>query len=543
MLKTKSKSYMIINRRQFVQTSLFVGTGMMIDPFKKFLNPKASSFFGVHPFILQNPEAVFIMRTDVDMKTNSSAIKAAGLDFGRSVFGLTDDAENGIPLTHKVVIKPNLTCRARNHASYTITRSMGIVTDANFVEGIIESLKELGISAGQFYIREVNCPEDLADGGYINMAERTGIDLQGIDIPASELSADKIQWIDVPDGVWFKKIPYLWPVNAPDTWLLNIAKFKTHGMGLTLCAKNLQGTIAMNYQAHCTSYGETMYGVNADHICPTANIDIMTNYSRHLQNGIPRWDRPGGDTGGLWQETWATRCLDNNSVIFAGLHIIEGIYGRDGNFMDGPNSGGLASDYMTNYIIFGRNAFHVDIIGHYLAGHEPGNFGLFHMAKERGMSSTINPMEIPVYKWEVENGAIYADLNSFQRYPLKTYYLQRDYGGQSEPYWHMVDEPYNYSTTSVIDLSANKDNFFMEPAFPNPIKNTATFNFHIPENGRVTIVIINDRGRIVDIPLNRQLNGGDHTIFWNSNDTPSGLYISRIYFNNFTRIQKILVVH
>jgi hypothetical protein len=533
---------MTINRRQFVQSSFFVGAGMMIDPFKNIFNRKASSLFGVHPFILQNPEAVFVMRTDIDLKTNSSAIKAAGLDFGRSVFNLTDDLENGIPLTHKVVIKPNLTCRMRSHSKYTITRSMGIVTDANFVEGIIESLKELGIASGQFYIREVNCPDDLADGGYIDMAERTGIDLQGIDTPVSELSADKIQWVDVPDGVWFKKIPFLWPVNAPDTWLLNIAKFKTHGMGLTLCAKNLQGTIAMNYQAHCTYYGETMYGVNANHMSPTANADILSNYNRHVQNGIPRWDRPG-DTGGLWQETWATRCLDNNSVTFAGLHIIEGIYGRDGNFMDGPSSEGLATDYMTNYIIFGRNPFHVDIIGHYLGGHEPGNFGLFHLAKERGMASTINPIEIPVFEWEVENGAKSADLNSFQRYPLKTYYLQRDYSGQNEPYWHMVDEPYNYSATLINDISANPDNFYMQPAFPNPVQNTATISFHIPGNGRVSFEILNDRGQVIDIPFSRQLDGGDHTILWNSNKYPSGLYINRIHFNGFTRIQKIMVVH
>ena len=45
---------------------------------------------------------------------------------------------------------------------------MGIVTDAFFVEGVIESLKELSIPPGQFYIREVNCPDDLADGGYLS---------------------------------------------------------------------------------------------------------------------------------------------------------------------------------------------------------------------------------------------------------------------------------------------------------------------------------------------------------------------------------------
>ncbi|MBK7710814.1 MAG: hypothetical protein IPJ37_07625 [Bacteroidales bacterium] len=182
---------MTITRRQFVQSSFIAGAGILLGPGRNSFDPAKASFFGVNPFILQNPDSVFIMKTNVDVKTNSGAIKSAGLDFGRSVFGLTDNQEEGIPLTHKVVIKPNLTCRARGSSKYTIERSMGIVTDAFFVEGVIESLKELSISAGQFYIREVNCPDDLADGGYIDMAERTGIDLKCIDTPAANLSPDK----------------------------------------------------------------------------------------------------------------------------------------------------------------------------------------------------------------------------------------------------------------------------------------------------------------------------------------------------------------
>lgn len=289
---------MRITRQKFIQSSVVAGAGLILTPYRSFINQMEFSSFGIHPFILQNPYAVFIMSTNINRKTDSSAIKVAGLDFGRSVFGLTDDAATGIPLTHKVVIKPNLTCRVRSHSLYTVERSMGIVTDANFVEGIIDSLKELGIAAGKFYIREVNCPDDLADGGYPDMAQRTGIDLQGIDTPVTELSPDKVQWVDVPDGVCFKRIPYLWPVNAPDTFLLNISKFKAHGMGLTLCAKNLQVTIAMNYQAHCTRYGYTMYGVNPSDLNPNANADILATIWRDMNLVIL------GSSIWPWSETW-----------------------------------------------------------------------------------------------------------------------------------------------------------------------------------------------------------------------------------------------
>lgn len=92
---------------------MLAGAGLVMSPDNCLCDEKASAYFGIHPFILMNQDAVFIMKTNVDVKTNSSAIKKAGLDFGRSVFCATDDEVNGIPLNNKVVIKPNLTCRAR----------------------------------------------------------------------------------------------------------------------------------------------------------------------------------------------------------------------------------------------------------------------------------------------------------------------------------------------------------------------------------------------------------------------------------------------
>lgn len=82
-----------ITRRKFVQSSVLASAGLMLNPFKSFGNTNEFTHFGLNPFILQNPDAVFIMKTNVDVKTNASAIKAAGLDFGRSVFALTDHTE------------------------------------------------------------------------------------------------------------------------------------------------------------------------------------------------------------------------------------------------------------------------------------------------------------------------------------------------------------------------------------------------------------------------------------------------------------------
>lgn len=528
-----------MQRRQFLKISATTGIAGMLPYSKLHASRGAANYFGLHPFIEQHQDAVFIMRTSVSTKFADAEKKQAGEAFAASVFTPTDDASAGFPLSNKVVLKPNLTSRGSWQKGYTIERSMGVITDALFVEGIIESMKSrLGLAGEQFYIREVNGSENITDGGYGDLAQRTGTDVQTISTPVNKMSADKVVWKNVPNGVWFNQIPYLWPVNAPDTMLLNIAKLKSHGMGMTLTAKNLQGTIAAKYQQHCTAHNRNM-SIDYNHVHENAKQSILDNYNRHLAEGIPRWDRPG-QTGGLWQETWSTRCIDNNSTLKAALHIIEGIYGHDGNFIEGPHNG-YAKDFMTNVLIFGKNPYHVDIIGTWLAGHEPGNFGLFHLARERGLSTLLNPRDIPLYEWFADGSATQTPLDNFERTPLVTYYLQRDYDGQNEDYWHLVNEPYDYAQTQVAaHPTTTPGQFKLLPNFPNPFNSGTSISYLLPKEGYVEVVVYSSRGRKIKELKRGVQKAGEHVVFWRPVNMPTGLYIVRLAYNGAVRTQRML---
>lgn len=531
----------MVTRREFLKTVSAAGVAATLSPsglLARYSRTTADGFC-IHPFIESNPTAVFIMRTNVDVKTNSAAKKQVGLDFARSVFLPLNTAEGGIPLTEKIVIKPNLTCRSRSDRRYTVAGTMGIVTDAYFVEGVIEGMKERGLPGSGFYIREANCPSDFEDGGYPAMATRTGADLRDLSAPIGTISESDVVWVDVPDGVWFARIPYIWPVNAQNTVLLNIAKLKAHGMGVTLTAKNLQGTIAHYYQAHCVAYGSAMY-IDAADVKADANARILENYNRHVAAGIPRWDRPGG-SGGIWQETWASRCLDNNSVTHAHLNIIEGIYGRDGNFIDGPSAEGLATDYMSNVIIFGKNPFLVDVIGHWIAGHEPGNFGLFHMARERGMTSMINPAGIPLYEWSSGGIATLTPLAGFARTPLLTYYLRRDYNGMSEPYWHLCAEPFDYGPEGVKTVCEAPDVFVLYQNYPNPFNSITSVQYEIPRGGMVLLEVFDVYGERTDVLVDGHREAGRHVAVWNSRRAASGAYFLRMKFGGYSKIARMVL--
>jgi hypothetical protein len=342
--------------------------------------------------------------------------------------------------------------------------------------------------------------------------------------------------------VWFRKIPYLWPVNAPDSWLLNIAKFKANGMGLSLCAKNLQGVNAQGYQAHCTPFNQAM-AIEAAHKNPNSTRDIQSNYNRHVAGGIPRWDKPGFD-GGIWQEVWATRCIDNNSALKAGLHVIEGVYGRDGDgFLGGPNKGPYSDqeawDYMTNYVIFGKCPYRTDIIGLWLGGHEAGNVGLYHIAMERKLSNVLDPRKIPVYLWE--NGkATLVKLEDLERKPLKTYYMQLE----GEEKWRLLNEPFDYSKVAEGPqvLPKTADARVLDNSIPNPENATVSFEYGLPKTGHARLEILDERGKTVQVLADGGANRGYHMANWKIDRHASGKYVYRFRSGDCTKVEQLALL-
>ena len=131
---------------------------------------------------------------------------------------------------------------------------MGICTDVDFTEGVFEGMKELGVSGNQIFVRDVNSSKIIEPHGYVAMGKRVGADVQTLQGKVGEDSDNNFHWADVPDGVIHDKLPFLWPMNIPQSWTLNLAKFKEHTMGVTPCCKNFQGAVASPYQGFCQKW-------------------------------------------------------------------------------------------------------------------------------------------------------------------------------------------------------------------------------------------------------------------------------------------------
>jgi hypothetical protein len=558
----------MINRRNFLKSSsLLVGGVGLIGRSSVFAAESTPSrYFGVHPFVEQHPEAVFILRTDVDHKTNSAACKRVGLDLGRSVFVPMDNT--GVPVTHNIATKPNLTAHDTidEKRGFTLEDTMGITTDVFFVEGLFESLKELGVAGSRMHTRDTNGGGVLDARGYLAMGRRVGATVRAAkNTIKSEDDANDDRafvWKEVPGGVVGIQLPYLWPFNAPDSWNLNVAKFKAHEMGLTLTSKNWQGTHAAPFQGYCQKWHgiDAMQKVeeliNKECINPKVHEVVEANFKRHTST-IPRWntpDVPRNDPAyneayyytALCMELWAHRTIDNHAASPMGLHIVEGIYGRDGDFNQGPNPlgnennyEGRAWDYMTNVVIFGKSPYLVDMVGHWLGGHEPGNFGLFHIAMERGKLDVMNPMNIPVYEWQ-DGVAVRRPLTSFTRTPLRSFYLHQR---TKEPLWHLCNEPFDYAKVSEKKLSipAKPTTRVLNQHYPNASNPQLAIEFSVPETGWVLVEILDQSDRNLEVISNAICERGYHMAAWNTAKYASGNYKYRMRYKGDNEVRELVL--
>ena len=514
-----------MKRRDFIKVSSAAGIIGLVGPGYNALpgsDSAGADRFDLHPFIKEHPEAVFINLTSVKDKADSKAIYDAAFKLAGEMFVKTTMGA-GYSNSTKITCKPNWTCSGYNNKDHL--SQIGINTDLNFIEGYLNSVKEMGPK--EFYLRECACPFNWESNGWTDMAKRNNFDLRDLsskdfwDLKEGDLIFNKVN-----EGNVFREIAFMAPMTAEGTFLINIAKFKAHQMGITASIKNLQGMTAKKFHQFCGGHLDVFKSYDKRYH-QFFQPDYMSRntelYKKHMEAGIPRWntrmERPPYG-GGLFMEFWVQRMIDSYSVTPTGINIVEGVYGRDGDgFSGGPHSG-KAMDFMSNNVIFGKDAFRVDIITHWLAGHEPGNFGLFHIGIERGVSNILDPHDIPVYLWE--NGkAKLVKLDYFKRTSLLTYYLRKNNDGLNEDKYHMVDEPFDYSSWKNGKISQNNSPSIR--AIGTDSSERVVMEVSVPEKGDVFVDILNRHGEVVWRMHADDLEPGKHEVVWDGFSQP-GLY-------------------
>ncbi len=192
---------------------------------------------------------------------------------------------------------------------------------------------------------------------------------------------------------------------------------------------------------------------------------------------------------------------------------------------------------MTNMLIFGKDAFNVDIIGHWLGGHEPGNFGLFHTGKERGVSATLNPANIPVYLWE-DRGPRLTPISSFRRTPLATLYLAKS----GEPQYHMINEPFAHPDeprSACLSGGTKPGLRVLGVNRPGQGRSSVVVEYSLPADGNASLELYNATGDRVGVLARGHQARGIRAAEWNTHKAASGTYVCRMRANGFDQSRRI----
>jgi hypothetical protein len=79
--------------------------------------------------------------------------------------------------------------------------------------------------------------------------------------------------------------------------------------------------------------------------------------------------------------------------------------------------------------------------------------------------------------------------------------------------------------------------------YPNPFNPITNFKYKIPAAGAVDLSIFTTSGQKIATLINRFQSAGIHTIRWDANALPSGLYLYRLQAGKYTKIKKLVIIH
>ena len=96
----------------------------------------------------------------------------------------------------------------------------------------------------------------------------------------------------------------------------------------------------------------------------------------------------------------------------------------------------------------------------------------------------------------------------------------------------------HYTKTAIATTPKTPDNFHIS-TFPNPFNARTTFRFSLPSQEFVRLHIFDIRGKMISTLLTSQLGGGDHSVTWNADNFPSGIYFYQINIGSHSHVGRV----
>jgi len=105
-----------------------------------------------------------------------------------------------------------------------------------------------------------------------------------------------------------------------------------------------------------------------------------------------------------------------------------------------------------------------------------------------------------------------------------------------------AEEYYDCDGQLTIEGNNISEDYSISSIYPNPFNPTTTISFSIAEFGLTTITVYDLTGKELETLTNTNLNPGYHSVNWDADNLPSGVYLIRMDSGDFTQTQKVVLV-
>ena len=86
------------------------------------------------------------------------------------------------------------------------------------------------------------------------------------------------------------------------------------------------------------------------------------------------------------------------------------------------------------------------------------------------------------------------------------------------------------------------EDFSIHSIYPNPFNPVTNIIYGLSEHVNVQILVYSLSGKQVETLINELQTPGYHSVIWNADNLPSGVYLIRMDSGDFTQTQKVLLV-
>ena len=99
-------------------------------------------------------------------------------------------------------------------------------------------------------------------------------------------------------------------------------------------------------------------------------------------------------------------------------------------------------------------------------------------------------------------------------------------------------------TTSIDQITdiENNSTFVLEKNYPNPFNPSTTIRYSLPQATNVKLMVYDMIGREITVLVNTKQNAGNHSVVWDAQDLPSGLYVCRLEAGSVVQNRKMLLL-